>query len=70
LNVFRIGENNQAVEALRYQLNNKMLIFLLENLRKFQQFYGLNVTGKMEQETSALMNLSRCGVADILDYAK
>ena len=43
---------------------------LLEKCRKFQQFYGLNVTGKMEQVTAALMNLSRCEVADILDNAK
>ena len=73
---------NQAVEyfqnwrgqssrrSIKVTIRKQDAYFLLEKCRKFQQFYGLNATGKMEQETAALMNLSRCGVADILDNTK
>ena len=35
-------------------------------LRLFQQYYGLEMTGTMTEETRQLMSQPRCGLADIL----
>ena len=67
---FQNWRRQSSRRGIKVTIEEQDAYFLLEKCRKFQQFYGLNATGKMEQETAALMNLSRCGVPDILDNAK
>ncbi|MEE6510486.1 hypothetical protein FKM82_030266 [Ascaphus truei] len=41
---------------------------LTEKLKQMQEFFGLNVTGKMNQATIEMMEKPRCGVNDIGHY--
>ena len=36
-------------------------------IRKFQEFAGLEQTGKLSQETVQFMQMPRCGVKDIIE---
>lgn len=38
-------------------------------LKEMQQFFGLTVTGKLNEETLDVMKKSRCGVPDVAAYS-
>ncbi len=40
---------------------------LSEAVRKFQQFHGLETTGVINEETRQVMEMPRCGVADLVE---
>nr|BAC66372.1 matrix metalloproteinase e [Cynops pyrrhogaster] len=39
-----------------------------EKIKEMQQFFGLNVTGTLDNKTLAVMKSSRCGVPDVGNY--
>uniref|UniRef100_A0A803T7A7 interstitial collagenase n=1 Tax=Anolis carolinensis TaxID=28377 RepID=A0A803T7A7_ANOCA len=51
---------NEAIAPFYYDDN----VTLTEKLKKMQQFFRLNVTGKPDTETLAVMKKARCGVPD------
>ncbi|KAL1266345.1 hypothetical protein QQF64_002020 [Cirrhinus molitorella] len=51
---FRPGESNDTMS---------------ERLKEMQRFFGLTVTGKLNNETLTVMKKSRCGVPDVAAYS-
>ncbi|NP_001091444.1 matrix metallopeptidase 20 L homeolog precursor [Xenopus laevis] len=43
-------------------------VSMSRKIRKMQKFYGLQVTGKLDQSTLAVMKKPRCGMPDLANY--
>ncbi|KAH0625168.1 hypothetical protein JD844_033342 [Phrynosoma platyrhinos] len=55
------SSEDEAIAPFYYDDN----VTLTEKLKKMQQFFGLEVTGKPDSETLAVMKKARCGVPDL-----
>lgn len=40
---------------------------MTEAVRKYQSFHGLELTGEVDEETQKVMQMPRCGVADLIE---
>lgn len=39
-----------------------------EKIREMQEFFRLEVTGKLDDDTLEIMEMARCGVPDVAEY--
>ncbi|XP_032977761.1 neutrophil collagenase [Rhinolophus ferrumequinum] len=62
-------ENFYQLPTTRYRSERKNSAnVIVEKLKEMQQFFGLNVTGKPNQETLEMMQKPRCGVPDLDNF--
>jgi peptidoglycan hydrolase-like protein with peptidoglycan-binding domain len=62
----RLGYTKQPVEETPHEEMSTYDTELNLAVSKFQQFFGLEVTGNLNEETRDVMELPRCGVADLI----